>query len=94
MLVIRLLFAQLSISFILEPDPEEKRQMPQIIGYPDLTVLVTVVQAGDAPGGGGQLPEFPGGGGGGQGAGPTPTLLPRQRSFHPLPATECHRSSG
>jgi hypothetical protein len=55
---------------------------------------MTVVQAGDAPGGGGQLPEFPGGGGGGQGAGPPPTLLPSQRSFHPLPATECHRSSG
>ncbi len=35
-----------------------------------------------------------GGGGGGQGAGSPPTLLPRQRSFHPLPATECHRSSG
>ena len=69
--------------------------MPQTVADPDLTRLVmTVVQAGDAPGGGGQLPEFPGGGGGGQGAGPPPTLLPSQRSFHPLPATECHRSSG
>ncbi len=69
--------------------------MPQTVADPDLTRLVmTVVQAGDAPGGGGQLPEFPGGGGGGQGAGPPPTLLPSQRSFHPLPATECHRPAG
>jgi hypothetical protein len=69
--------------------------MPQTITDQDITVLVmTVVQAGDAPGGGGQLPEFPGGGGGGQGAGPPPALLPSQCSFHPLPATECHRSSG
>ncbi len=35
-----------------------------------------------------------GGGGGGQGAGPPPPLLPCQRSFHPLPATECHRPAG